>query len=372
MSGIAVLLERLQLGASEMSRAIPVVLSAPREHPREAMLLATLAALALTLLALVGYLVYSNFSTWLTRRRMRVRLVRRWPVGRLWACALVFAALAVMLLPGTVPASRACSTCHVMDEAVATWESSAHSGVACYGCHARPGLAGSLGATVAGVLRLASDETTSWPARIGSGRCLGCHDEIARDYTGRRVRMRHSDVIAAGMACTDCHGAVGHDSEYVGYERVTSDRRVMTVCLTCHDGERAPAGCDVCHVADPLDRASPQSFAASAKVEVTCDGCHRPETEARCVDCHGLVLPHPEEFMGRHAGMSYDDPSLCARCHEFARSDEGCGCHPDTNLHGTYSEWFPRHGVRARASWPGGCSCHDVRFCAFCHEESPF
>jgi hypothetical protein len=97
-----------------------------------------------------------------------------------------------------------------------------------------------------------------------------------------------------------------------------------------------------------------------------------PETEQRCIECHGLELPHPVDFMSRHAGLSFRDPGLCSRCHETAQTTDACACHQAGEMHGEYSDWFPRHGPQAQTNWPGGCNCHDVGFCAQCHETSPF
>jgi hypothetical protein len=83
-------------------------------------------------------------------------------------------------------------------------------------------------------------------------------------------------------------------------------------------------------------------------------------------------LPHPASFAGGHAGASWADPALCVRCHEQAAPGNGCDCHADdTNIHGTYNEWFPAHAEYAGTMWPGGCSCHAESFCLFCHERLP-
>jgi len=76
--------------------------------------------------------------------------------------------------------------------------------------------------------------------------------------------------------------------------------------------------------------------------------------------------------MGKHAGLSYKSPALCAKCHEQASARLACGCHQDANLHGTYSEWFPLHGPMAQNNGPGGCRCHKPSFCAFCHDRPVF
>lgn len=149
----------------------------------------------------------------------------------------------------------------------------------------------------------------------------------------------------------------------------------MSRCTPCHDGRTAPERCETCHVSGPLDE-SKTPKRATAISTAGCTGCHEAKTAQRCIACHGLELPHPPTFMRSHAALSYANPALCAKCHETASAETGCRCHSiDINIHGTYEEWFPVHGSRARSSGPGGCMCHnDNEFivCAACHERFPW
>ncbi|PKQ29968.1 MAG: hypothetical protein CVT60_02705 [Actinobacteria bacterium HGW-Actinobacteria-10] len=199
---------------------------------------------------------------------------------------------------------------------------------------------------------------------------MRCHeDEIAGVLEGP-VRMRHSDVIEARMFCSDCHPNTGHEA---AEESAAVERRIMSVCLTCHDGVRASADCGGCHArGGPLDAGDMPANPGATQIEFTCRGCHSAELTEKCVACHGLEMPHPQDFGRSHAGASAARPSICARCHESASAVQGCACHNEINVHGTYSEWFPQHSTQAIASGRNGCNCHKLAFCAICHDSDPY
>jgi len=369
------IMERLAAGFGELSSRVPLIMENPRAYPREAMVLVLIAALALLLLVVVGLIV--SDVTAARRERPRLRVAGRGAsILRTAAAVLVVAAAAVViasLLPLSPSVSESCTTCHQLQPAVAAWQAGSHPGVSCLGCHARPGLTGAVEASFSGLARFVGAESressASSPAsRVYQDGCLACHGAVEDGVVGAAVLMRHSDVIEAGYACTSCHRALGHE-ELASLKPAVSTS-MMATCLVCHDGETAPAECDTCHVQQPSDAASGGGGGLTA-LAVTCEGCHQAATEERCVACHGLVLPHPVEFMGQHAALSAADPDLCAGCHETARPPAGCGCHTEVNLHGTYTAWFPQHGAAALETAGRGCACHDAAFCGFCHESSP-
>jgi hypothetical protein len=375
---IAELWERLRAGYASVGERLPEILSDPRAYPREAMLVAAIAALLLILVILMSYAVVGAVSASHERRKAGLKVTKRHRFAGLAAAVsiaglLLFLLAVVPLAPAT---GGACGVCHPVKPAVDSWRDSGHASASCYGCHAEPGVVGAVQATLSGVAGLTtrSGESSMAVASTGvhSNGCLSCHESIRDSLVGEGVTMRHLDVIEAGIQCTECHLFVGHGDELVSEGDFRRERSVMSVCLTCHDGVTASSECDTCHAGRPLDAASAVSAVGQTDTPVTCAGCHQPETEERCVACHGLELPHPAGFMSRHAGMSFRDPGLCVRCHETAKTSDACACHPAGDMHGEYAQWFPRHGPQAQTNWPGGCNCHDVAFCAQCHETSPF
>lgn len=369
-------LQQIGRGATSAGELLPRILQDPRAYPRETMLAAVVLALAIVLLVLLVFVMSDAISETLRRRRSGV-VVRR---DRWWRIALGTVIAAgigglIALAPMSAAVDDRCASCHAIEDAVEAWRAGSHAEVSCLRCHTSGGATGAFQASWAGIARLtgsrsAVDTDSVGSTQVFSAGCLDCHQEVAEGVVGDEVRMRHSDVIAAGLVCERCHESVGHETlERVG--RVTESR--MNTCLGCHDGTTADAGCPTCHVTDPMDPSGLET-AGNGPIAVTCDGCHAPETERACIECHGLVLPHPPEFFGMHAGMSSNDPALCASCHEAASADRGCACHDgDVNVHGTYDDWFPLHGTNAKINGPGGCLCHDTAsFCGMCHETNPF
>jgi len=373
MSGDAIrdFLERLHTGISRLLEQLPVVVSDPRAYPREAMLLAVIVVLLL-LLVVIAVLAIADADAGKARARRRALrrgIVRKTRWVRLAAIALALAWVAALIafVPLIPQAGAACGTCHAVSTAVASWDDGGHAGVSCYACHAGGTVGGALSASASGVARALLGRSVVLRPGVDSNACLDCHADITAGVIGGAVRMRHSDVIEAGMSCVECHRGSGHEAGVVP----SFDRKTMTVCLTCHDGIQASSACATCHPEHPLDAAGASPVAATP-IEVTCSGCHSSALSERCTACHGVEMPHPAAFMGEHAGLSAARPAVCARCHDLASPGEGCGCHTEVNLHGTYSEWFPRHGTAAVASSPLGCNCHPQQFCAYCHTSDPF
>ncbi len=364
--------QQVSEGVSTLGERLPLILSDPKAYPREAMIIAVLVGLLLILLALLTAVVADALGARADRRRLGVRREPRWVMWAVIAAVASALFFAVLFLPATHFASRSCGGCHATSEAFDSWEADSHSTVTCYGCHSLGGFTGTIQATLRGASNLLPSGEETAPttfAVVYQQRCTSCHEEIEEGIVGTEVRMRHSDVIEAAIPCTTCHPGTGHSGETAS--ELVDASSVMNQCLICHDDVIATAECTVCHDGRPSD-VKGLSPTGETAAPITCEGCHSPETTRNCIDCHGLVLPHPPEFMGQHAALSYKDPALCAKCHETALPYDSCACHADMNVHGSYSEWFPRHGPEALQNWPGGCMCHDVPFCAFCHTTSPF
>ncbi len=371
------LLDTLSRAIGSMRARMPVVLGDPRSYPREAMVLAMIAVLGLVLVLIIVFLIQEQVVTVRKRSALGVKrgfggFVRR----IIWTMAAVIVVSAgVASLPLVPAVGNSCGSCHMTSVPVSSWQRGQHSKVSCYACHAAPGLLGAMSASSRGLENLVGvvrqEEAVSAVHSLYSDGCIGCHPSVSRGVTGTGVRMRHSDVIDARMPCTQCHRAVGHEvGRTSGYG--LSPSQLMAVCLTCHDDVRAPAACDGCHSRRPMDTATEPDNPGSTGMTMTCEGCHTRATSAGCVACHGLELPHPPDFLRRHAALSSEDPALCAKCHELASAKAACSCHNEVNEHGTYSEWFPRHGVMATQTGPMGCNCHSPASCLVCHSSSPF
>lgn len=361
---------------------VPDVLHDPRAYPREAMTLAVTAALAVVLLMLAVLLVMSIVGDIRKRRRLRARRRPEFYARRvLSVIGAVVAVLAVFAaLSATTWFAPACSRCHAVNTKTAQWKKDAHSSVSCARCHAQPGVSGAVGWTV-NVVACSTGNGSKWEPASDAA-CLKCHrEDLEGVVVSDGIKVRHEDLYESGSSCTDCHPEVGHaltGSDDSTMSASSTDEgadasAVMSRCVRCHDGDRAPSGCTTCHVGSPSDTdIADRPVQANVLIDMTCSGgCHSRKVSRGCVNCHGLELPHPDEFFGQHAGRSADDPELCMRCHETASHDRPCGCHTEENIHGTFSAWFPQHGAAALKQWPGGCNCHRSNFCGLCHSSVP-
>lgn len=169
--------------------------------------------------------------------------------------------------------------------------------------------------------------------------------------------MDHTAPIAGGVSCLECHDEAGH-----AVERPLRPSR-MQVCLRCHDGRMAASACEVCHVGDVGNQAVfNRVYRKAVLPQLTCGGCH---DETTCDNCHGLRMPHSQEFIdGDHArDAGFDKKVLCWRCHP----ETDCGkCHSDWNAHG--ADFKQSHKSKPRDSACYGChDDHEGSFCDRCH-----
>ncbi len=371
--------ERVLAGWRAMATQLPKIAEDPRAYPRESMLIAAVIALAFMLVVLAFFVIADGVNAAAARRRLGFDpgRARRFHLMRTALLVGVISLPFIAMAPSTVVGSKPCGSCHAINDAVVQWENSAHATVGCWRCHSSGGVLGALEASSREVVRVAGG-AVSRSGTVSSGRCLACHQKVAtQPVQVSRLRVSHKEMIEAGMDCLLCHRETGHNDpgEQVTLAaargRAPSETSDMSKCLVCHDGQTASSDCEVCHVAAPLDEAVSTSGDAQTPLPPRCTGCHKTKTDQNCVDCHGLELPHPQPvFMRQHAGLSHNDPALCARCHENAHTYESCGCHAEAEMHGTYSEWFPIHGTSARATNNGaGCRCHNQQFCGRCHDN---
>jgi hypothetical protein len=194
------------------------------------------------------------------------------------------------------------------------------------------------------------------------------------------IRMRHTDVLGIGYECTDCHASAGHTP------KTPSPRKAMMAqCVQCHDGKKAPSACSTCHSKDVgTSSASKTNIADMPKAPITPDGCRGCHTMKTCVDCHGLELPHSDQFKGGyHARKALLEPQTCVKCHSVK---EFCnGCHQfgvsssglPTGPHGSVSAFVQMHRkAGSMNAESASCSCHTAGgprkdFCAKCHAKQP-
>jgi Ni/Fe-hydrogenase subunit HybB-like protein len=228
-----------------------------------------------------------------------------------------------------------------------------HADIRCVACHYGDTYTQDVAAAHAGTVA----DPTEGDAKI----CVACHPEIPEEFPQDRLRTPHNEVIhgeMADVACSDCHGAVGHGFDPVSGGTICP----MGVCLDCHQERKLDSElseCDICHVG------SHEPVLAFA-----CSTCHQSTETWRVV---GMVS-HPVELVGGHAqaactgchpdaDFSRDVSTQCGDCHE-PPSDTHYGadceaCHTPASFQDAR---MPDHPVALEGY-------HESAACAGCHPD---
>lgn len=310
-----------------------------------------------------------------------------------WLVRLLAVLLVVLAFVGMgryMSRPQGCRQCHGRAW-TASLAQSPHKDVACMSCHGSPGITGPARDLAAYGRWVAVYTATRQVAKakgtgIYEGACLDCHPEVPTSTRVRNgIRVRHKEFLVSGVTCADCHNLTSHPD-------VVSEptKPSMSGCLICHNGDRASAACETCHVRDAALRALPRGF---AKVHMTqeqqkgsCFKCHK---QAPCIVCHGIRMPHPPGWAGGsvdqrtlHAREAFTNRQVCWRCHfrgtnVFSPNPDACKpCHEPgmaTKMHGG-PVWISEHGLEATGKKTGVLAvcfgCHSTTLCDQCHPAS--
>jgi len=269
-----------------------------------------------------------------------------------------------------------CTWCHVPAQAVMEASSSgSHPDVACLGCHRTQGSLSLLELNVRAVRNLVvqvSPLADPDPSRsfVPSGTCLGCHESqiTERLAIANDVRMRHSDVLEAGIPCADCHVRELHGQSPV-LPALTHGS-----CSDCHNGKTAGTACEVCHLRAPSAGTAglpgieaiihgPESQSLHGMGDLgTCTTCH---ARTFCKGCHGVELPHDlNSFPHLHGAQAVEANGACVTCHAQRFCDS---CHQIEMPHP--EEFLPDHRDNVESLQRANCErCHVPEDCEYCHE----
>lgn len=311
---------------------------------------------------------------------------------RLWYLAgiLIAAAVAFTGFVSAFSASpRFCANCHASQaEALAAGE---HAGTHCDTCHVSSGPLGLVENRLGVVSMVAAAPlrpfgvSSATSGVVDRRNCLRCHEAmLATTVSVNGIRMNHAAPQKAGWTCDRCHGAIGHavaraDARDTSLTASLSTARyTMDGCLECHSAnEENIATCDVCHASESGQ--ARRRFAQATPWRVihggnwrrthgmgnlaTCRACH---SDDYCVTCHGIRLPHPDDFLASHGpAVVADGPENCVRCHASSSCDSCHGIempHPATFL--------KSHSTTVKASGDQVCErCHGESVCKQCHQR---
>lgn len=159
------------------------------------------------------------------------------PTGR---HLLMLAGIAVVLLLTTTwsvaytSRSAFCGSCHEMSSMYQSWQLSAHKNVACYDCHAEPGIQGTVKAKAKGLKELylhVAGAQVMPKADERSINCYNCHQEKVKMNTDKAFTAKDPHTAKHfnnGMTCVTCHSGVVHN--------IQTNNSIPTrdSCESCH------------------------------------------------------------------------------------------------------------------------------------------
>lgn len=317
--------------------------------------------------------------------RLRARLKRIAVV-----VAVALGVVTALLVADRVTAGpEVCSACHEIRPAVATWERSVHFSVGCADCHVGPYGPAQLPRSVVEQTALLVRDSVSHvrgdypdPVTIDSADgesipdtvCFECHRADRQITPKPGILIDHREHARRNDSCVSCHIRTAHPLPTRG-----SSLTLMTQCYTCHGTPEQPTAsgeCTACHpedfdprpVSHETGKWSQQHGQVSLADTEQCDMCHE---QAYCDDCHGLPMPHPENWLDPeqgHAVFSAESTQACAQCHKGG-ANLCTSCHHPA-FDSAKGSWLKQH---PEAPAPGGSAmcvdCHSPLFCSRCHAE---
>lgn len=160
---------------------------------------------------------------------------------------------------------------------------------------------------------------------VAENACLQCHLGIEHQQgTFQTEAFSHAPhVVAAGMACTECHSPLSD------HGKITLTSRAA--CDNCHHPVAQPRECSQCHAGGGGAPSAPIvlpsgtfSHKAHIAANLTCDACHTaPLMSARdlvCDNCHEQHHQPTNDCLSCHKGgvlakHTIDDHVACVQCH---------------------------------------------------------
>ena len=305
--------------------------------------------------------------------------------------AIVLAILVLVLVATDYVTSRPglCGSCHEMGPRYASWAKSGHAAVVCVSCHQSPtswyalprrliARAGLLGRDTwwhfTGRSADGTDDDEPPTALVSNKNCLQCHDPNRQATSGFRILINHVEHAEMNETCLSCHVNTAHPEETRG--RALS---LMDQCFACHGTAEVPeasAACGLCHPVDfellPASHKdakwkSGEHGQVAIQDRPQCAMCHK---EIFCTGCHGLEMPHPENWArgqpAEHATVAERNRRVCARCHK-EKPDLCSMCH-HRGWEPKRGPWIAQHPLMVRQRGAAFCmECHTATFCPDCH-----
>lgn len=315
---------------------------------------------------------------------------RRLPVWAWTAIGVVLGTLVLAVVFDLATSSpEFCSSCHEMEFRAGSWRESAHSVVVCVECHQEPTawyevpqrvadraqlLVRDVKAHVSGDFEDPVDSPVAGAEPMTDEVCLQCHDPNRKATSGFRILIDHVEHAKRNGSCISCHVRTAHALESRG-----AAMSLMSQCFTCHGTPEQPdasAECGVCHPADyellPASHAEPEWARGHGDVAQgdpkQCGMCHE---QTFCDDCHGIAMPHPDDWASGpdgHGSVAERDQQVCEGCHGSG-PDLCTMCH-HTSYDPMQGTWIDQHPAEVRDEGAAYCTeCHPGPYCSYCHTQ---
>lgn len=268
------------------------------------------------------------------------------------------------------PVATTCVRCH--SDKQASHELAAHSAVSCHSCHSGTTVTERLSfrITFSRMLPAALLQRHPETTLVTNRDCGRCHEyEVQAPINSTTgIRVSHTEMIAGGYQCTDCHSEIAHSLTGGSVRRVE-----MFGCFDCHRTLES-ARCETCHAEKATRERRPYTTAwRLAHGEdwqklhgmgglKNCAACHAPDY---CVKCHGTELPHPSGFYYQHGAAAQDERAgaSCLDCHDEERFCISCHQvdmpHPD--------DFLQTHSRASDEDEEKCLKCHESAVCVYCH-----
>ena len=205
-------------------------------------------------------------------------------------------------------------------------------------------------------------ESPSGEEYVAPGKCSVCHPS---DFDLKPANHKESGFYPAGHA----------DLAMLEVDHVTGRPGEDIQRPYKHDeGYIGPAGTDE-HEASgyvPSDDDHALHLVDVQSVDY-CATCHVKETF--CMDCHGMEMPHPEEFKTKtHPELVETKIDKCELCHKQSETFFCDSCHHGTKVGWTYDPavaWQTQHATSVVEVGVTPClgACHEQQFCVDCHTK---
>lgn len=212
--------------------------------------------------------------------------------------------------------------------------------------------------------------------------CQYCHPDLDDIVPGKLV-FAHAAHLGRAYPCETCHPRFGHTMK-------GPDRPDMQSCYRCHgmqhqgNGQIAAAACSKCHPPgfdlEPANHTSKfiagEHSSRASNEPAYCAMCHKNQF---CVECHqgrsksanaprARVVPASHrkgKWRATHGGLFLAKKGDCGACHD----DASCRlCHKTTMPHP--ANWIQKHAPEPGVRTTDCDMCHtDRRTCQDCHHK---